>query len=293
MTVLDVFFIANGEANADENWARLRQVCPRAQRIDGVQGLYQVHHACALASSTDNFWVVDADAWVLDGFNFDFQPDSSKLHWGCPETDCVMIWPARNPVNGLVYGYGGIKMFPRQPFLDNRPWDLDLSTTVADVVLEMPGVSCETRFNATAEGAWIGAFRECAKLSSLKTLLGRIKRYQNKRDKELDELEQSIKGRDWTAEQKSNYRRSRRLLINEKYKDLVDVNNYWPEIDLATTRYGIWTQYGYFEHNGPATIAGARAGVEYGLAHAGDEQALSKINDWSWLRRQYDLHHDH
>jgi hypothetical protein len=287
--VLDVFFITNGEANADENWTRLKQLCPRAQRLDGVQGLYQAHQACALASLTENFWVVDADAWILDGFDFAFEPDPAKTHWGVAEPNCVMIWPARNPVNGLEYGYGGVKLFPRQPFVENRPWNIDLSTTISDVVLEMSTVSCETRFNATPESAWIGAFRECAKLSSLKILQNRIKRYQQDYNAELDRLEAKIRSRDWNDQEKSNHRLAQRALIKQKYRSRLDINNYWPEIDQATVRYGIWTQYGYFEQNGPATISGARAGVRYGLANANNDQALSKINDWSWLRRQFEI----
>lgn len=288
--VLDVFFITNGEANADENWSRLKSLCPRAQRLDDVQGLYQAHHACALSSLTENFWVVDADAWILDGFDFSFEPDPAKTHWGVAEPNCVMIWPARNPVNGLEYGYGGVKMFPRQPFLENRPWNIDLSTTISDVVLEMPTVACETRFNATPESAWIGAFRECAKLSSLKTLQNRIQRRQQEIKEKFNLLEQRIRSHnDWTKQEKSNHRRVQRVLLEQQYQSSLDINSYWPEIDQATVRYGIWTQYGYFEHNGPAVIAGARAGVKYGLANAHDDQALNKINDWSWLRRQFEI----
>ena len=82
------------------------------------------------------------------------------------KNECVVIWPSVNPVNDLVYGYGAVKVFSRTPFINNNKWAIDMSTSLSDVVISKDVVSCETRFNTTPESAWIGAFRECAKLSS-------------------------------------------------------------------------------------------------------------------------------
>ena len=50
---LDIVFISNGEKNADLNWDRLQKLCPRAKRIDGVNGRAQAYKACAEISETD------------------------------------------------------------------------------------------------------------------------------------------------------------------------------------------------------------------------------------------------
>jgi hypothetical protein len=50
------------------------------------------------------FWIVDGDAEIVDDFDFDF-----KVHrW---EKDIVHVWRSQNPINDLVYGYGGSKSY--------------------------------------------------------------------------------------------------------------------------------------------------------------------------------------
>lgn len=285
--MLDVFFLSHGEANADEHWQRLTTLCPRAQRVDGVDGLYAAHQACARASTSENFWVVDADAWVFDDFDFSYVPRPVE-HWGRAEKDCVLIWSARNPVNGLEYGYGGIKLFPREPFLDDRPWQLDLSTTIAAVIIAMPDVACETRFNASAESAWIGAFRECAKLSSLQSAKRRVKLAEQQLQQKFEDVEQYLREqKSWTKSQKTNYRQAQHAIALEANKQGRDIFSYWAEIEQSLDRYGAWTRYGWHEKNGEFVIKGARAGARYGLVNSDDAQAMDKINDWAWLKMRY------
>lgn len=278
MILFDVFFISHGEANADENWENLRRLCPRAQRLDGIDGLYQVHRACAVASTTENFFVVDADAWVFDDFGFDLE--------STPDPSAVTIWHARNPVNGLEYGYGGIKLFPRQPFLEDRAWDTDLSTTIGSAVIVNETVACETRFNATPESAWIGAFRECAKLSSLRSVTGKVKRRAVARQQALDSCVLDTARRDWTDEQKWNHLRSQTAQYDEKVGTKT-IYDHWAEIEQASYRSSVWTRFGWFKPNGEHVLLGARSGFKYGLYNADDDAAMSRINDWTWLRERF------
>ena len=146
--MLDVFFISQGEWNAEENYQRLTKFVPNIKEVRDVKGIYEVHKTCAEQSATDNFYVVDADAWIVDDFDFNFVPDPDELHWDYPENECVTVWNSVNPVNGLEYGYGGVKLFPKKPFLEGRPWEIDLSTTIGASTISKTKVSCETRFNA-------------------------------------------------------------------------------------------------------------------------------------------------
>lgn len=287
--MLDVFFITMGEEGSEDNWQRLLYFAPNAKRVDGVKGIYEVHKACAQLSVTENFYVVDADAWVLDGFKFHWEPNKDTLHWGIPETECVLVWPSRNAVNGLEYGYGGIKMFPRAPFLDDRQWDIDLSTTIGRATVSMTQVSCETRFNTTPESAWIGAFRECAKLASLSMIKSRIRRAIKTCNNELAELANYVNEQaGWSEEKRATYRRVQSVLINDRYKEESTIYTYWAEIEQCSWRRLHWATQGWDNLNGKYSVLGAQAGSNFGLKYADEPSILNKINDWDWLRKEFE-----
>lgn len=285
--MLDVFFIAMGEEGSEANWQRLLEFAPNAKRIDNVQGLYNVHKACAELSLTDNFYVVDADAWMVDGFKFVWEPSPKTMHWGIPETECVLVWRSRNPVNDLEYGYGGVKLFPKKPFLEKRSWEIDLSTTIGRSVVSKDQISCETRFNATPESAWIGAFRECAKLSSLSMIKSRVRRSIASQNKELAELSEYISSQDWIDSQKANYRKSRSVLIIDRYKSESDIFSYWEEIEECSKRKLTWCVKGWDCLNGNFSILGAQAGAKFGLQFSDDIETMNLINDWAWLKKEF------
>lgn len=285
--MLDVFFITMGEEGCEDNWQRLLQFAPNAKRVDNVKGIYEVHKACAQLSVTENFYVVDADAWILDGFKFHWEPNPDTLHWNIPETECVLVWPSRNPVNGLEYGYGGVKMFPRAPFLEDRKWDIDLSTTIGRSTVSMEQVSCETRFNRTPESAWIGAFRECAKLASLSMIKSRIRKAIRQEESELLNLEESISKQGLEGEKRSTYRRVQSVLIADRYKAESTIYTYWAEIEMCSNRRLTWTTHGWDAPNGKYAILGAQAGSNFGLRYSDEIEMLSKINDWDWLKREF------
>ena len=153
----DVIFLTYNETDAQANWEQLQAVCPRAKRVMGVKGIYNAHMAASTIAQTDMFYVVDADAFV-NNFQFDYVPPIQ-------DRDTVHIWYSRNPVNGLEYGYGGIKLFSKSHFQIAQAGVIDTATSVGDVKV-MPIVACETRFNTDEFSTWKSAFRECAKLSS-------------------------------------------------------------------------------------------------------------------------------
>jgi len=75
-------------------------------------------------------------------------------------------WHVRNPVNGLVYGYGGVKLFPRQLLKDAKEWKIDLATSIGAKFKVLPRTIGSTEFNCDPETAWRSGFREAAKLAS-------------------------------------------------------------------------------------------------------------------------------
>jgi hypothetical protein len=155
---LDVIFISYNEPNAEDNWKKVLARAPWAQRIHGVAGIFNAHKAAAKLSKTDMFFVVDGDADLADDWNFDFQPSIF-------DRNCAYVWASRNPVNDLIYGYGGVKLFPKSILMKKRKWNtLDMFTGLMKEIKVNDAISCTTNFNSDEFSTWRSAFRECVKL---------------------------------------------------------------------------------------------------------------------------------
>lgn len=155
----DIVFISYQEPDADENFARLKERFPIAKRIHGVKGIHQAHIEAAKRCFTKMFWIVDGDAHIEDDFNFDHTVSEYDL-------DVVHVWRSRNPINDLVYGYGGVKLFPRKMTINMDVTSTDMTTSISDKFKAMPEISNITAFNTDRFATWKSAFRECAKLAS-------------------------------------------------------------------------------------------------------------------------------
>jgi len=155
---LDVIFISYKEPNADENWRRVLEKAPWAKRVHGVEGIFNAHKAAAKLATTDMFFVVDGDAWLVDEWEFDFQP-------GIFDRDCAYVWSSKNPVNDLTYQNGGVKLFNKSILMKKKKWDtLDMFTGIMPKISAEERVSCITAFNVDEFSTWRSAFRECVKL---------------------------------------------------------------------------------------------------------------------------------
>ena len=155
----DIIFISYNEPQADENFARLKARFPYAQRVQGIKGIHQAHIAAAKKAFTKMFWVVDADAQILDTFNFDHVVSEYDL-------ENVHVWRSRNPINDLEYGYGGVKLLPKSLTQNMDTSKPDMTTSISSLFKAMPEISNVTAFNVDAFNTWKSAFRECVKLAS-------------------------------------------------------------------------------------------------------------------------------
>lgn len=155
----DIVMITYEEANAEKNWAALKARFPRSRRVHGVKGIHQAHKTAAGLVRTRMFWVVDGDADIVSNFNFDYIVPNSMSDW-------VHVWRSKNPVNGLVYGYGGVKLLPTSLTLNMDMSKPDMTTSISNKYKPVFDLSNITVFNTDAFSAWRSGFRECCKLAS-------------------------------------------------------------------------------------------------------------------------------
>jgi hypothetical protein len=165
----DIIYLSYDEPNAEKNYADLLTKVPWAKRVHGVHGSDAAHKACAELSETDRFVTVDGDNIVREEFlnqevDFEEHKDLSK---------CVISWAGYNIINGLMYGNGGLKLWPKEYVLnmrthENAPAD-DLNAQVdfcwdAEYI-QMNSCFSDVHNNATAYQAWRAGFREGVKMS--------------------------------------------------------------------------------------------------------------------------------
>lgn len=226
----DVVFISYNEPNAEANWYRVLEIFPDAKRVKNVKGIFEAHKRAAEIATTSMFYVVDGDAELVDNWKFDFKPEVFDM-------DCVHLWTSINPINDLEYGWGGVKLFPRQLLLDATTWQTDLTMGLGKLKY-INKVSNVTAFNTDKFGTWRSAFRECAKLSS------------------------------------SLYQGTHTPAETEE-------------------RLKIWTTEGKDRQYGEYALHGAALGKQYGLDNFNNPEALQLINNYEWMRNEFDKFYKH
>ena len=165
VTDLDFVFISYREPNADENYADLLNIVPWAKRVHGVKGFDNAHKAAAERAETDFFISIDGDNRIDPAFLL------QTLDWTKTNPVAVHRWRARNIVNGLIYGNGGIVGWPRNTCLNMRTHEnaveeqakIDFCWTVPHENLH--NVYSTTHINHTPEQAFIAGWREGVKMS--------------------------------------------------------------------------------------------------------------------------------
>lgn len=171
----DIVFISYNESNAEDKYNKIVMTYPthNIHRIDGVSGIHNAHIAASKKASTSMFWVIDADADILDTFTFTYQVPKY-------EQTMVHVWKSINPVNDLEYGYGGVKLLPTILTMQVDINSTDMTTSISHKFKVVQEISNITAFNTDPFSAWRSAFRECVKLSS-RVIYGQEKNETNYR----------------------------------------------------------------------------------------------------------------
>ena len=165
----DIIYLSYDEPNAEQNYADLCKKVPWAKRVHGVEGSDAAHKACAKLSETDRFITVDADNIINENFinqeiNFDEHDDLKNS---------VISWAGYNAVNGLMYGNGGLKCWPKDFVLNMRTHEnADANNVHAQVdfcwdinYIQMNSCFSTVYNNYTPQQAWRAGFREGVKMA--------------------------------------------------------------------------------------------------------------------------------
>lgn len=162
----DIVFISFDEPNADENYNNLLEKAPWAKRSHGVFGSDAAHKAAAELAETDRFITIDADN-IVDPAFFGVEIDMDRIR----DTD-VISWAGKNTINGLVYGNGGIKCWPKEVVMnmqthENAPAgdkraQVDFCWNIH--YIQMNNIYCDVMNNGSPLQAWRAGFREGVKM---------------------------------------------------------------------------------------------------------------------------------
>jgi hypothetical protein len=166
---LDIVFLSYDEPTADANFRAVLECSPRPpKRIHGVKGFHSAYAAAADASTTERFVTIDADSVIRDREIFSMKLDDRDM------ADLVFAFAALNSVNGLIYGNGGIKCWPKH-LLTQVPTHECASAGPAQTDFHfayrywrLRTVASENCFASTPYHAFRAGYREAIKLSLVK-----------------------------------------------------------------------------------------------------------------------------
>ena len=162
---LDCIFLTYDEPKKEEFWIKIQNMVPWAKRVDGVKGSDAAHKAAAEASDTDRFILIDGDNIPdPDFFNLQLELTDQNRH-------CVFRWKARNIINGLMYGNGGISSWTRKFAMEMQTHEATDGKDETQVEFcfhadywAMHDCYSTTYPNATPFQAWRAGFREGVKM---------------------------------------------------------------------------------------------------------------------------------
>lgn len=165
MSEFDVVYISYDEPKCEENWADLLQKAPWALRVHGVKGFDAAHKEAARLATTDRVITIDGDN-IVDLKFFDAVIDIPE-HF----EKCALSWNARNEINGLVYGNGGVKLWPREWILNMRTHEAAESDEYKvdfcwdNTYLQLNSVYSTTYPNGSPFQSFRAGFREGCKMT--------------------------------------------------------------------------------------------------------------------------------
>ena len=162
---LDCIFLTYDEPKKEEFWVQIQNTVPWAKRVDGVLGSDAAHKAAANASDTERFILIDGDN-LPDPVFFNQQMVLDDNNRGC-----VFRWRARNNINGLMYGNGGLSSWTKNFVYNMQTHEASdgRDETLVEFCFHPQYWAMHDAFSTTFPGgspyqAWRAGFREGVKM---------------------------------------------------------------------------------------------------------------------------------
>jgi hypothetical protein len=163
---LDCIYLSYDEPQKEEFWVKIRNMIPWAKRVDGIKGSDAAHKAAAEASNSERFILIDGDNLPDEKF-FNLTLNLEDESW----EQAVFRWRARNHVNGLMYGNGGLSSWTRTFVRNMRTHEATDGREETQVEFcfdpqywAMHDCYSTTYPNGSAFHAWRAGFREGVKM---------------------------------------------------------------------------------------------------------------------------------
>lgn len=187
---LDCIYLTYDEPQREEFWVKIRNMVPWAKRVDGVKGSDAAHKAAADASDTERFILIDGDNIPSpEFFNLTLEFPTSEYE------QAVFRWRARNHINGLMYGNGGLSSWTRN-FVHNMKThentdgrsETEVEFCFDPLYWAMHDCYSVTYPNGSPFHAWRAGFREGVKMCLQRGAKPTIEAFKNQVLRNLDQL---------------------------------------------------------------------------------------------------------
>jgi hypothetical protein len=187
---LDCIYLSYDEPQKEEFWVKIKNTVPWARRVDGIKGSDAAHKAAAAASDTERFILIDGDNL----------PDPAFFNQTLtfPTVDyeqAVFRWRARNTINGLMYGNGGLSSWTKEFVMNMKTHENTDGRTETEVEFcfdplywAMHDCYSNTYPNGSAFQAWRAGFREGVKMCLQRGRKPTVEEFKNQVLRNLDNL---------------------------------------------------------------------------------------------------------
>ncbi len=187
---LDCIYLSYDEPQKEEFWVKIKNMVPWARRVDGVKGSDAAHKAAAASSDTDRFILIDGDNLPDPAFF-----NQTLVLPNEEYKNAVFRWRARNHINGLMYGNGGLSSWTKDFVLNMRTHENTDGRDETQVEfcfdpLYWPMHDCysTTYPNGDAFHAWRAGFREGVKMCLQRGRKPTVEEFKNQVLRNLDNL---------------------------------------------------------------------------------------------------------
>lgn len=162
---LDCIYLTYDEPQKEEFWVKIKNNIPWVKRVDGVKGSDNAHKAAAMASDTERFILIDGDN-LPDFTFFDLTLQITEKN-----KNAQFRWRAKNVVNNIYYGNGGMSSWTRNFVMNMKTHEntdgsdhTNIEFCFDPLYWAMHDCYSVTYPNRTPKQAWRAGFREGVKL---------------------------------------------------------------------------------------------------------------------------------